>query len=173
MFLLGDVCMKKFIPLAAVLFVITSLDTFSAPNNQSDVQGELPTLFDTIAALDAAVFDTFNHCSSPEQLKKHASYFAADVEFYHDTGGVTWSRQDMIANTEKYVCGKFRRELIPETFKVFPIKDYGAIAQGSHRFCQFSTGECEGVADFVMVWGNLNAGWQITRVLSYGHRPNQ
>ena len=31
------------------------------------------------------------------------------VEFYHDTGGVTWTRQDMIANTEKYVCGKFRR----------------------------------------------------------------
>jgi len=58
-----------------------------------------------ISALDTAVFDSFNDCSSPGQLEKHASYFTPGVEFYHDTGGVTWTRQDMIANTEKYVCG--------------------------------------------------------------------
>jgi len=119
------------------------------------------------------VFDAFNSCSSPGQLQKHASYFAPDVEFYHDTGGVTWSRQEMLANTEKNACGNFRRKLVPGTFKVFPIKDFGAIEQGSHRFCQFASGKCEGIADFVMVWRNQNGSWQITRVLSYGHRPNK
>ena len=119
------------------------------------------------------MFDAFNSCSSPGQLQKHASYFAPDVEFYHDTGGVTWSRQEMLANTEKNACGNFRRELVPGTFKVFPIKDFGAIEQGSHRFCQFASGKCEGIADFVMVWRNQNGSWQITRVLSYGHRPNK
>lgn len=46
--------------------------------------GEKPDaspLFDTIAALDAATFDAFNKCGDPAQLKIHAGYFAADVEF--------------------------------------------------------------------------------------------
>jgi hypothetical protein len=129
-------------------------------------------LHDRILALDTAVFEAFNHCSSPEQLQKHASYFAPDVEFYHDTGGVTWSRRDMLANTEKYVCGNFRRERVPGTFKVFPIKGFGAIAQGSHRFCQFASGQCDGIADFVIVWSDQGGTWQITRVLSFGHRRN-
>lgn len=130
-------------------------------------------LFDTLSALDAEVFDAFNRCSAPEQLRKHASYFAENVEFYHDTGGVTWSRQEMLANTEKHVCGNFSRELVAGTLKVFPVKDFGAISQGTHRFCQFDTDACEGLADFTMVWHLREGRWQITRVLSYGHRPNQ
>lgn len=130
-------------------------------------------LFTTVAALDAEVFGAFNDCAAPGQLQKHASYFSADVEFYHDTGGVTWNRKDMLANTEKNVCGHFRRELVPGTLKVFPIKDFGAIEQGSHRFCQFKSGKCEGLADFVIVWRNQNGSWEITRVLSYAHRQNK
>ncbi|UHQ18325.1 nuclear transport factor 2 family protein [Lysobacter sp. KIS68-7] len=156
--------MKKLIPLFAALAVVTAPGAFA---EQPDA-----ALSDTISALDTAVFDAFNHCSAPEQLQKHASYFAPDVEFYHDTGGVTWSRQDMIANTEQHVCGHFRRELVPGTLKVFPIKDFGAIEQGTHRFCQFDTGKCEGIADFVIVWSNQDGHWLITRVLSYGHRAN-
>jgi hypothetical protein len=130
-------------------------------------------LFDRISALDTAVFDAFNHCSAPEQLQLHASYFAPDVEFYHDKGGVTWTRDAMIANTAKNVCGHFRRELVPGSLKVYPIKDFGAIEQGVHRFCQFDTGDCDGIADFVIVWRRQGDKWQITRVLSYGHRPNK
>lgn len=131
------------------------------------------SLFNTISSLDRAVFDAFNSCSSREQLQKHASYFDSDVEFYHDNGGVTWNRRDMLANTEKYVCGKFRRELIADTLRVYPIKDFGAISMGSHRFCQIQSGDCEGLADFVIVWRSAGDKWQITRVLSFGHRPNE
>lgn len=127
-------------------------------------------LLDSIAALDAAVFDAFNKCSDPAQLQKHTGYFVPDVEFYHDNGGVTWGRDSMIANTKKYACGKFSREIIPGTLQVFPIKEYGAIAQGSHRFCQFDTKSCDGIAEFVMIWANKDGAWKITRVLSYGHR---
>jgi Domain of unknown function (DUF4440) len=137
----------------------------SAPSAPHDA------LFDTIAALDTAVFDAFNHCSDPAQLQKHGEYFAPDVEFYHDAGGVTWNRQDMLDKTAKYVCGTFRRELIPGSLRVFPIADFGAIAQGVHRFCQFKSGTCDGEADFTMVWRRVGDAWQITRVLSYGHRP--
>lgn len=123
-----------------------------------------------ISALDTAVFDAFNHCSDPARLQEHAGYFATDVEFYHDTGGVTWTRDAMIANTGKYVCGHFTRELIAGSMKVYPIKDFGAISQGVHRFCQIASGQCEGLADFVIVWRKQEGAWRITRVLSYGHR---
>lgn len=167
--------MKKHIFLIGVLLAATAMgiSVAFASSEQPAVEQAADPLFDTISALDTAVFDAFNNCSSPEQLEKHASYFAPDVEFYHDTGGVTWSRQEMLANTEKYVCGNFRRELVPGTLKVFPIKGFGAIAQGSHRFCQFASGKCEGIADFVIVWSHQDGNWQITRVLSYGHRPNK
>ena len=128
-------------------------------------------LFDTIAALDTQAFAAFNTCAQPGQLQKHADFFSETVEFYHDTGGVTWNRKEMLANTEKYVCGNFRRELVPGSLRVYPIKDFGAISQGVHRFCQFKSGVCEGEADFLMVWRHEGGRWTITRVMSYGHRP--
>lgn len=166
--------MTKFVFLIGILLAITPLTApvVFAAGDQRITAPATDSLFDTIAALDSAVFDAFNTCSSPEQLQKHASFFAPDVEFYHDMGGVTWTRQAMIANTRKNVCGNFRRELVPGTLKVFPIKDFGAIEQGTHRFCQFATGKCEGLAEFVIVWRHQKASWQITRVLSYAHRAS-
>ena len=130
------------------------------------------SLQDTIAALDTAVFDAFNRCADPAQLQAHAAHFAPDVEFYHDTGGVTWTRDAMIANTAKYACGHYTRELAAGSLQVVPVKDFGAIAQGVHRFCRVDTGRCEGEADFTMVWRLRDGQWTITRVLSYGHRPS-
>ena len=125
----------------------------------------------TVATLDRAVFDSFNRCQDPAQLEKHAGYFDPAVEFYHDTGGVTWTREAMLENTRKHACGHYTRELVDGSLQVFPVKDFGAIAQGSHRFCEVATGKCEGLADFVMLWHRHDGTWSITRVLSYGHRP--
>jgi GNAT superfamily N-acetyltransferase len=63
-------------------------------------------LFDTTSALDSSVFDALDHCSAPNQLENHASYAATDVELYYDTGGVTWTRENILANTQKYVWGR-------------------------------------------------------------------
>jgi hypothetical protein len=170
-----EVHVKKFMALTISTLALTifgSWVAFAADTQPATVKNP-DTLFDTISALDTAVFAAFNDCSVPGELAKHAGYFAPDVEFYHDTGGVTWTRQAMIANTQKNVCGHFRRELVPGSLKVYPIKDFGAIEQGEHRFCQFKTGVCDGLADFVIVWRHQGSSWQITRVLSYGHRPNQ
>ena len=128
------------------------------------------TLTATIAALDNAVFDSFNRCADPAQLQRHASYFDPAVEFYHETGGVTWTREAMLENTRKHACGHYTRELVAGSLQVFPVKDFGAIAQGSHRFCDTARGTCEGLADFVMLWRLHDGQWSITRVLSYGHR---
>jgi len=138
----------------------------------NDTIEKMTPLTDILIALDAGLFDSFNHCSSDTELQKHASYFAPDVEFYHDNGGVTWDRDSMISNTKNNACGNYTRELVPDTFKVYPIKGFGAISQGVHRFCQSKTKKCEGKADFVMVWRNTDKKWEITRALSYGHRAN-
>ena len=165
--------MKNIRAIPALVLAAATLNAFAAPGEQATAAQAPDTLLATIAALDTAVFDAFNNCSAPEQLQKHAAYFAPDVEFYHDTGGVTWTRDAMLANTEKYACGHFRRELVPGSLRVFPIKDFGAIEMGSHRFCQFASGKCEGLAEFAMVWRNQGGSWVITRVLSYGHRTNE
>ena len=166
--------MKTLVPLLAALAALTGsgMPPASAADAVPTQDAAADPLFATIASLDTAVFDAFNACNAPEQLRKHAGYFAEDVEFYHDTGGVTWTRDAMLANTGKHACGNFRRELVPGTLEVFPIKDFGAVARGSHRFCQFASGQCEGIADFTIVWRNEGDRWQITRVLSYGHRAN-
>ncbi|MDH5835167.1 nuclear transport factor 2 family protein [Luteimonas kalidii] len=143
----------------------------SAPAVAGDAIDAGEDLHTTIATQDAAVFEAFNRCDDPAQLERHAGYFDADVEFYHDTGGVTWTREEMLANTRRYACGHFTRQLVPGTLRVYPVKDFGAISQGEHRFCQTPDGACEGAADFTMVWRLQDDGqWRITRVLSYGHR---
>lgn len=153
--------------------LLLSLLLLVASTDAGAVDGQAaPPLADEISALDTRVFDAFNHCDEPGRLDEHAGYFSPEVEFYHDTGGVTWTRDEMIANTRKYVCGNFTRELIPGTLKIYPVKDFGAISQGVHRFCQVASGQCEGLADFVIIWRQQAGQWQITRVLSYGHRAS-
>jgi len=130
------------------------------------------SLEDRMKSLDRELFTTFNNCKNPKELDKHTNYFSSDVEFYHDNGGVTWDRDTMISNTKKNVCGKFTRKLVAGSFKAYSIKGFGAITEGVHIFCQNKSKKCEGKADFVMVWRNVDHKWQVTRVLSYGHREN-
>lgn len=161
--------MKRTTFLSRIFLVLAAPATLAASASSAQ-PGAQDQLTREISALDAAVFDAFNHCSEPSRLQEHAGYFSADVEFYHDTGGVTWTRDAMIANTGKYVCGHFTRELVPGSMKIYPIRDFGAVSQGVHRFCQIASGQCEGLADFVIVWRKQDDKWRITRVLSYGHR---
>ncbi len=133
------------------------------------VLGAPDALYQKMLALDTAMFDSFNKCADAAELKKHAGFFAKDVEFYHDLGGVTLGVDALMATTQKNVCGKFRRELDLPTFRVFPIPGLGAMALGTHRFCHTPT-TCEGIAEFTMVWRQKDDVWQITRALSYAHR---
>ncbi|MGH8052940.1 MAG: nuclear transport factor 2 family protein [Stenotrophomonas sp.] len=155
----------------ALLVLLFALAPLSASPAMAD-EPMTPSLQDTIAALDFQVFDSFNRCTDPAQLQKHAGYFDPAVEFYHDTGSVTWTRDAMLANTRKHVCGNFTRELIPGSLEVFEIKDFGALSRGQHRFCDSKTHACDGLADFTILWRLQDGHWQITRVMSYAHRAN-
>lgn len=157
----------KTLPLLCLLGLASSV--WPAAASAPDADAEDTSLEATIMQLDDAVFDAFNRCADPAQLARHAAHFAENVEFYHDTGGVTWSRQAMLDNTRRHACGQYTRERVAGTLKIHPIRDFGAIAQGVHRFCK-TGGGCDGEADFVIVWRHDADGWRITRVLSYGHR---
>jgi Domain of unknown function (DUF4440) len=126
-------------------------------------------LYETLLALDTALFDSFNKCNDPVEFKKHAAFFAPDVEFFHDLGGVTLGVEALMANTQKNVCGQFRRELDLETFRVFPVPGYGALTLGTHRFCHTPT-TCEGVGEFTTLWRENDGTWQVTKAFSYAHR---
>lgn len=52
------------------------------------------------------------------------------------------------------VLGNLRRELIVDSFKVCPIKDFGAITQGSHQFCDRKTNLCHVSSEFTFIWEN-------------------
>jgi hypothetical protein len=126
-------------------------------------------LYQKLLALDTEMFDSFNSCSDPVQFAKHAAFFAKDVEFFHDLGGMTTGADAMLESTRKNACGKFRRELDVKSFRVYPIPGYGAMTIGTHKFCHTPT-TCEGAAEFTTVWREKEGVWQVTRALSYAHR---
>jgi len=120
-----------------------------------------------ITALDAALFDTYNHCD----LEKFASFFVDDVEFYHDQGGLTLGKAALTESVKKNICGKTTRELVPGTLKVYYMKGYGAIEMGVHRFHHPGHEDTEGVGEgqFIHLWQYKDGAWKITRVMSYDH----
>ena len=153
-----------------IMLAVTAASAQAAPGADKS-SASADALTKTVSGLDTELFDAFNHCDTPGELQKHAGYLAKRLEFYHDKGGVTWTRAAYLANTQKNVCGHFRRQLVPGSLEIFPIKDFGAIEQGWHKFCDLKTGQCFGEAKFLIVWRQQAGRWEATRIFSYGHRP--
>jgi hypothetical protein len=132
-------------------------------------QGLPPTdeLYKTIAALDATLFDAYNHCN----LDKLGSMVSEDLEFYHDQTGLSTGRQSLVDAVRSNICGKVHRELVPGALEVYPIKGYGAVEIGIHRFTHPNEPNSGpgGEAKFVHVWRLKDGTWQVTRVLSFDH----
>ena len=59
-------------------------------------------LFKTIAALDKQYFDAYNICD----LKTQANLYAEDIKFYHDNGGLSTVKEDIIKSIERNICNK-------------------------------------------------------------------
>jgi ketosteroid isomerase-like protein len=124
-------------------------------------------LYRTIESQDAALFDAYNKC----ELEKFSSFFVDDVEFFHDQGGVTLGRKDLTESVKNNICGKVTRELVPGTLEVYPMRGYGALEMGVHRFHHPGHDDTEpvGEAKFVHLWQYKDGAWKITRVISYDH----
>ena len=103
-----------------------------------------------IASLDTALFDAYNRCD----LERFASFMADNVEFYHNQGGVTL-------------------ELVAGKLQVYPMKGYGAVEMGVHRFHHPGHEDTERVGEgkFIHLWQYKDGAWKITRVISSDHHP--
>jgi len=127
-------------------------------------------LYDTIAHLDSAFFQAFNS----RNLNELKLMISEDLEFYHDLGGVTNFAQNVEGFRKTFEKERrVRRELVLGSLEIHPIKGFGAIETGVHRFYAAEKGQIEKLsseAKFVHVWQRKNKGWQITRIISYGHQ---
>ena len=149
--------------------VIVSLGLTFAINVNGQQNKVSDDLTKTIVRMDSILFHAFNTCD----VNTSKSLFTEDLEFYHDAGGLTNYIQNV--NSIVHRCKqdtKVRRELVKGSIEVFPIKDFGAIETGSHRFYYTEKGKEEkldGTFKFVHVWKHVNGQWKIARVISYDH----
>jgi ketosteroid isomerase-like protein len=158
------------------LLLVASFSVFGQAADDQATKKKAATsgeLFDAIARADSAMFEG----SNGHDVDRLMPMFADDLEFYHDTGGVTnYERtkenfKKLFANTPD-----IRRELVKGSLEVYPIKDYGAIEIGEHVFCHQEKGDGASPArtdcgrfKFVMVWRKIADSWKVACVISYGH----
>lgn len=140
---------------------------FATPFTPVLAQAKPDPLFQTIQALDAQLFDAYNHCD----LKKFASMLDDNLEFYHDVGGFSRGKQATVDGVRNNICGKVTRELVPGSLEVYPIAHYGAVEIGVHRFHHpgHDNAEPAGEAKFVQLWQNQDGIWKLTRIISFDH----
>ena len=140
-------------------------------------QDERATLDATIRHEDAAFWEAYNRCD----VGRMSQFFWPDFEFYHDKGGLTVGLGPFVEALKTGLCGKpnfrLRREAIPETVKVYPLRNngvtYGAVLSGEHYFFINDSGKPEyrdGVARFFHVWLLKEGLWKMARAVSYDHR---
>jgi ketosteroid isomerase-like protein len=140
-----------------------------ATDQQAEQKKAAPSgdLFETIARVDSAIFDAFN----AHNVDHLMAMFTDDLEFYHDTGGLTDYRQSAESFKKMFAATPdIRRDLVKGSLEVYPIKNHGAIEIGEHRFCHKENGKDDcGTFKFAMVWRKSGESWKISRVISYGH----
>ncbi len=105
-------------------------------------------LYQTVARLDAEMFAAFN----AHDVDKLVAYFADDVEFYHDKGGLSDFTQTKAGFVRLFAQSPdLTRPLVPGTLQGYPVKAYGAMHLATQRCCHVENGRnaC-GNAKFVM-----------------------
>ncbi|WP_010179119.1 serine hydrolase [Aquimarina agarilytica] len=120
-------------------------------------------LYNEILKMDSIFFEAYNNCD----LKKQDALYADDIEFFHDKGGFMNSKKDIIEATKRNICGKVTRTLLKEQLEIYPIKDYGAIQIGYHKFYNNQEPKEESITvKFIVVWKNDNGNWKLKKVIS-------
>ncbi len=150
---------------AVVFYACTSTKTNTSKQAYS-YKPDDQALYDTIVHLDSLFFHAYNTCDV--NLATYSDFYADDLEFYHDQGGFSNSKEETVESTKKNVCGKVTRELVKGSIEVYPIKNFGAIEMGLHRF-KNNTQKADEPSEpgkFIIIWQQKNNEWKISRVVS-------
>ncbi|MGA7109085.1 MAG: nuclear transport factor 2 family protein [Terracidiphilus sp.] len=147
------------------LFLLLFSFALSSHRSAGQTSQHPDALFETVKSLDAKLFDAYNNCD----LVVLGSMVSDDLEFYHDQTGLSVGKAPFLAAIKQNICGKVQRSLIENTLEVYPLKGYGAVELGIHRFHHPDDPGNIGDAKFVTIWHNDNGIWKVTRVISYEH----
>jgi len=127
------------------------------------------SLRDQILSADRQLFDAYNTCDAV----RFSRNLATDLEFFHDTTGLTGHDWNVNALEKRCIeSTKYRRTLDEQSVQVFPVPGYGALEIGTHRFYEHRADGPEtldATPRFANVWKKTLDGWKLARVLSYGH----
>lgn len=156
--------------LAAFLALVIAIITYSCTTSKSSTNTYKYTiddqaLYDTIVKLDSTFFNYYNTCT--DNLDKYAAYYSDSLEFYHDKGGLSTSKKDIVEGTKNNICGKVTRELVKGSLEVYPIPHYGAIEMGLHKF--HNSQDATAIphpSRFTIIWQQTDDGWKISEVIS-------
>ncbi|MFT4204543.1 MAG: nuclear transport factor 2 family protein [Chitinophagaceae bacterium] len=119
-------------------------------------------LYKKVVGLDSLFFQAYNNCD----METQKNFYNDTIEFFHDKGGLETSKEKILADTRKYICGKVQRILVNGSIEVSPVPGYGAIEIGQHRFHNLSEKSVSRPSKFVIVWKNDNGKWTMTKVIS-------
>lgn len=141
---------------------------------QETIPEDPEALRQLILRMDSTFWVAYNQCDT-ETMR---SFLADDLEFYHDSGGLTLGGDNLIQGTKEGLCRSrdfyLRRVAVPGSVQVDPVPGHGAIIYGEHLFYINEKGRDEyldGQANFAHVWTLTEGDWKMRRVLSYAHRP--
>lgn len=138
-----------------LLFV--SFSTFAQVDKSTE-------LYKTILGLDKELFDAYNTCA--ENLEKHASFYADDIEFFHDGSGLSTSKEDIIEAIKNNICGKVTRELVADSIEIHEIPNYGVVVIGYHKFNNLIEKSTSKPSKFIVFWKRMDNNWKLTKVVS-------
>lgn len=120
-------------------------------------------LHNQIVKMDAIYFTAYNNCD----LETQADLYDENIEFFHDKGGLSTDKNGLLKALKENICNKVTRTLIKGSIEVYPIKDYGAIEIGYHKFFNKEEPNAKSIpSKFIMVWKKEKNTWKITKVIS-------
>lgn len=120
-------------------------------------------LYRTILEQDRVYFEAYNNCD----METQAALLSDELEFYHDQGGLSQSKGEILSSIKTNICGKVTRELIPESVEIHAIKGFGAVEIGLHKF--YNREEPDAVSKpsrFITLWKNEGEHWKMHRIVS-------
>jgi ketosteroid isomerase-like protein len=162
--------MKSLVLASCILATMAAPPSLPAQEDSS----QAGRLYGELARMDSLLFEAaFVSCDT---LRVY-SILAEDVEFYHDQNG--FESGDKVRDTFKRLAGNcprergIRRELVSGSLEVYPMKNYGAVQVGIHRFIERGA-TTSTVARFIHLWRAAADGtWRLARVLSFDHRTGE
>ncbi|MDG1529690.1 MAG: nuclear transport factor 2 family protein [Polaribacter sp.] len=147
----------------SIIAFLMSLFAFGQINEIPKYKSSDVKLHNEILQMDTKYFNAYNTCD----METQADIYDEDLEFFHDKGGLSTSKSDLLKALKENICNKVTRTLIKGSVEVYPIKDYGAIQIGYHKFYNKEEPNAKSIpSKFIVIWNKKNDNWKMTKVIS-------